>query len=72
MNSDNNITQLIFELQNVECDMRTSLDNSKKTFSKAKEFLQYTRKLELENNELRKKMAYYVSYYENTNTNNNK
>ena len=66
MNSDNNITQLIFELQNVEYDMKTSLDNSKKTFSKVKEFLQYSRKLELENNELRKKLEYYKSYYENT------
>ena len=66
MNSDKNITQLIFELQNVEYDMKTSLDNSKKTFSKVKEFLQYIRQLELENNDLRKKLAYYKSYYENT------
>ena len=66
MNSDNNITQLIFELQNVEYDIKTSYENSKKTFSKVKDFLQYSRKLELENNELRKKLEYYKSYYENT------
>ena len=66
MNSDNNITQLIFGLQNVEYDIKTSYENSKKTFSKVKEFLQYSRKLELENNELRKKLEYYKSYYENT------
>ena len=66
MDSDNNITQLIFELQNIECDMQTSLENSKKTFIGLKQYLQYFRKLELENNELRKKLAYYKSYYENT------
>ena len=66
MNNDNNITQLIFELQNIEYDIKTSYENSKKTFSKVKEFLQYFRKLELENNDLRKKLEYYKSYYENT------
>ena len=51
---DNNITQLIFELQNVEYDMDVSLQNSKKTFSKMKNFLQYIRQLELNNDLLKK------------------
>ena len=52
MNMDNNITQLIFELQNIEYDMNVSLQKSKNTFSKIKNFLQYIRKLELNNSKL--------------------